>query len=103
MSRRGMKKGSRCVRKHRNGRCAKFSSSGGAKKRKGGKAPKRKPKEKSFLQQMEERYKSTPTRLYSSRSYEKEEAEPARTRGKFTWSGDKWSPLAGLFGRRKRR
>jgi hypothetical protein len=103
MSRRGMKKGSRCVRKHRNGRCAKFSSSG-SKKRRGGKPSKRKPKEKSFLQQMEERYKSTPARLYASPSYaKKEEEEPSRNRGKFVWAGDKWSALSGLFSRRKRR
>ena len=102
MARRGMKKGSRCVRKHRNGRCAKFSGSA-SKKRKGGKTSKRKPKEKSFLQQMEERYKSTPTRLYASQSHEKKEDELPRNRGKFVWSGDKWSALSGLFGRRKRR
>jgi hypothetical protein len=41
MAKRGLKKGSHCVRKHRNGRCAKFSTSG-AKARKGGAPKKRK-------------------------------------------------------------
>lgn len=40
MAKRGLKRGSRCVRKHRNGRCAKFST--GAKARKGGAPKKRK-------------------------------------------------------------
>ena len=40
MAKRGLKRGSRCVRKHRNGRCAKFSTS--AKARKGGAPKKRK-------------------------------------------------------------
>ena len=95
MAKRGLKRGSKCVRKHRSGRCAKFSipggrarKSAGPKKRKGGgggwAAVARAAKK-----QQEEQLRKVET------------SEPARTRGKFVWSEGKWSALSG--GRRKRR
>ena len=102
MAKRGLRKGSKCIRKRRDGRCAKFSTPGG-KGRRSGSSKKRKPKVLSFQQQMEERYKKTPMRLYAPASHQEKAEEPARARGKFMWSEGKWAPLAGLRRKRRRR
>ena len=105
MAKRGLKKGSKCVRKHRNGRCAEFSSRGKA--RKGPGRPKKRKgggKELSFLQQMERKFRRKKnTRMYSASDYAEKmrEAREAEQASRLRSNIESFSP--GFGGTRRRR
>ena len=112
MAKRGLKKGSKCVRRHRNGRCAEFSKKGKArkgpgrpKKRKGGGSPKR---ELSFLEKMERRFRRKKVRMYSAPDYaermrkEREAEQEAAQIVAMRRSAAEFTPTS-LFGARRRR